>query len=290
MATIAGHAVPIGARQGPPGEPPPLVGPLEAVLRHRALFLAPIVALLALGAALGLLRHPVYTAETRLNVGRVDVPSYVLQGVILGNQALAESYARAIDAEQVFLPAALKVGVNPFTARDHLQASPIPNSTLIRVDATDTQSLRAVALANAAGDALVTYTTTLNRDPGTANLLGRYEAAETTVVRARDRMRAVQAHFGSKSSAPAQAAVAKASVALQAAQLQAADLSDRYRASSQGQLPANLVQVVVSATTATSDFVPKLELLLFVGAAAGALVGCALALMRANRERRHLLA
>ena len=76
------------------------VGPLESVFRYPLFAIVPVVALVLAGLAVGLLRSPVYTAEARISVGRVDVPAYTLQGVTVGNSTLAASYARALGGAQ----------------------------------------------------------------------------------------------------------------------------------------------------------------------------------------------
>src|SRR2546423_10055979 len=85
---------------GPAYDPPPkqpFVGPLESVIRNPIAAVVPVVVLVGIALLIGLSRSPTYTAESRVSVGRVDVPAFTLQNVVAGNQALAAGYARAID-------------------------------------------------------------------------------------------------------------------------------------------------------------------------------------------------
>ena len=87
-------------------------------------------------------RDAVYSAEARVNVGRVDVPAYTLQGVTVGNATLAASYARALAAPEVIERAARDAGVPVDEARGNLTGSQIPKSTLIRIEADGSSSAK----------------------------------------------------------------------------------------------------------------------------------------------------
>ena len=256
---------------------PRLIGPVEAVLRHPFLALLPVVVLAAVALAGTLVRSPQYTAEARLNVGRIDVPAYTLPGVIYGNQSLAQSYARAITAPAVVNAATRAVRISESTALTRLTATPVPQSTVIRVDATGASKESAIALANAAGRGLTTYVIKLNQNAQANTVLRDYQRAQSDVD-------AAQRRVGSAQRSGNAATVQQAQVNLQTAQLKASTLEQRYRFESGNAAPPNLVQMLSPATTATSDFSSRLQEVLLIGLVAGVVVGLALALLRANAE------
>src|SRR4051812_9371307 len=258
------------------GLEPRLVGPAEAALRHPFLVALPIVVLVAVALALGLSRDPVYTSHARLTVGRVNVPAYSLQNAIQGNATLAVSFARAIDAPAVVAPAARRVKVDTATARGRLDATPLPGSTLIRVDADGPSRHDAIALANAASASLRKYVVRLNRTSGTNEVLRSYRAAQTKLQRAARRART----FGD-SERPA---ALRARVALRTAQLRAASIEVQYRSVLADQAPRNPIQVLTPATSATSDRNDRLQQMLILAGVGGLVLGLALALLASNRE------
>src|SRR4051812_17782098 len=150
---------------------PAFRGPLESVLLAPLAAVLPIIVLVGLAVAAGLMRSPVYSAQARINVGRTDVPAYTLQGTTIGNATLASSYSRAVPAPPIVKAAARAGHVSPATARAALSGSPVPGSTLIRVDADGDSSRQARRMANAAARALVTYVVELNGRQRPRNLL-----------------------------------------------------------------------------------------------------------------------
>jgi uncharacterized protein involved in exopolysaccharide biosynthesis len=273
-----------------PPEPPPalpvdgdrrdettVVGPLESVLRHPRVVALPLVALVALALAIGIARPPQLTAEARVNVGRVDVPAYTLQGVITGNATLAASYARAMTAEAVVRDAARRADTTRRAARDGLAASPIPGSTLILVEGRAGDEDDAVALANGGARALIRYVTRLNRRERASGLLEDYRAALADVSRAERRVRRLTALRGADSPS-----VARARRQVAAARLEVDTVGNQYRAAEGTGNDENLLQLIAPAATAASDRFDVLQRLLLLGLVAGALLGIALALLRAN--------
>ena len=181
-----GHAQ--GAFPGAPPEPsgPAFIGPLESVFRYPLFAIVPVVALVLIGLLVGVARDAVYSAEARVNVGRVDVPAYTLQGVTVGNATLAASYARALAAPEVIERAARDAGVPVDEARGNLTGSQIPKSTLIRIEADGSSSAEAQRLANAAALQLIRYVTRLNVRQQEDQALQRYRRAQQEAQQARD--------------------------------------------------------------------------------------------------------
>lgn len=267
-----------GAPPTPPPEPsePPFVGPLESVFRHPLFAIVPVVALVLVGLAVGVLRSPVYKAEARISVGRVDVPAYTLQGVTIGNSTLAASYARALAAPNVVERAARAAGVSADEARESLAGSQIPNSTLIRIEAEGDSSEEAQRLANAGASELIRYVTTLNIRQQDDKALARFRRAQGRAERARTKLLRIQ------SERPNSSAAQKARLDFRTAELNARSVGARVLQATEAPAPDGLLQLVVPAATADSDKGSTLRESLLIGLVAGIVLGFALALLRAN--------
>lgn len=275
----AAAGVPGDASQHDPGGPR-TVGPVEAFVRHPIVTLLPIVLLAAAAVYVGLQRAPVYTADARVNVGRTDVPPYVLQNVIGGNEALAASYARVISADPVAIAAGRATGRSPADVRDHLDATPIPGSTLIQVEATGSSKGEVVRLSNAGARALISYITAANRDRQSAGALSRFRAAQADAQRLQRQLLALQAR-GAKGRAQAQ----RLQVSVDVAQLRASNLANQYRLSAGAGDGGSPLTLIGPAATAGSDRRTTLERLILIAVAAGLVIGLGLALLIANRGR-----
>jgi len=254
-------------------------GPLESALRHPFLVLLPVLVLVAAAIAIGLSRAPVYSAQARINVGRVDVPAYTLQGVEIGNATLAVSYARAIAAPAVIDPAARAAGVSRARVTANLAASPVPDSTLIQVDANGASSRQATVLANTGSQALIKYVSTLNDAQQKNSVLAQYRKAQAITNSLRLHLGRLKLHH-----LPDSAVVQSAQLDLLTAQLRSQTLSTRFASGGLAPSTDNMLQLVVPAVNASSDFASMLERLALLGFASGAVLGVALALLRVNRR------
>jgi capsular polysaccharide biosynthesis protein len=227
-----------------------------------------------------LTRAPTHTAEARITVGRIDVPAFSLQGVVIGNQTLAGSYARLIGARPVTRRAGRAVELGPDEARGDLRASPIPGSTLIRVEADADSDVRAIRLANSGSRALIAYVEDLNRRQQSSGLLRRYKRAQNLTDRRRAALERLK-----RGGRAGQATLQRARVNLLSAQLRSQRLSQLYAAGGEDPSPASLLQLANPADSADSDFMSVLERLLLVAVAAGLAIGVGLALLKANGDR-----
>lgn len=255
-------------------------GPLESFLRYPLLTIVTILALTAAGVAIGLIRSPHYTAHERLSVGRVDVPAYTLQGVIFGNQTLAGTYARAITAQPVVAAAARSAGVSNGTALDNLDASQVPGSTLIQIDAVGGSEQEAVKLAGGASKGLIAYVQQLNVEQAATSLLNRYRAAQAQTDRVRQRY---QAALRTK-PLPSLASLENMRLDVLTAQLRSQRLSSQIARDGGDPPSENLLQVLNPAAQADSDRATITERLGLIGLGAGIVAGLGLAVLLANRE------
>jgi capsular polysaccharide biosynthesis protein len=286
-ATSQATKPPASAR-AEPDNPPPVreprqrprtAGPLEAFLRHPFLTILPILLGVAIALAVGLQRDPVYTSKARITVGRVDVPAYTLQDVVIGNQALASSYARVISTAPVVRSTSQSTGLSQGQVRSKLSATFIPQSTLIQVEAEGGDSREAVTLANAGARSLITYVQRVNSSTKGGDLLARFSRARSEAARLQRRVTALE-----RSRAP-QRQIERARVEVAAARLRASNLANVYRGSNSDPASGSPLKLIAPAASASSDRNSMLQRLLLIGLAAGLVVGLGLALLRANRGR-----
>jgi uncharacterized protein involved in exopolysaccharide biosynthesis len=268
----------------PPREP---VGVWDAVRESPLLVLIPILLLVGAGVALGLIRDANYTAEARLGVIHLDVSAF--SGATSAAESLADSYSRAIDADQVVRPVAARFDISPADARAQLSAAPIPDSPVFRVSASAGSGRRAVAVANAASTALLDYVVSLNRsDREAARLFRRLRAAELRFnAQEAEKERLEEAFAASESPSEAERlVVAEARAAAGVAHDRVIALRGAYNDSVGSGTSTQTLEVLVRASDATSDRWTGLELLAFIGLATGLALGVALAVARAARRRR----
>lgn len=261
-----------------------VAGPLESFMRHPILTILPLLLLAGGGVYLGTTRHAEYTARGRVNVGRVDVPTYTLQTVVISNQVLAASYARAIFTQPVVTGTARRVGVPPRLVSGHLSASPIPDSTLIQVEAKSSSAAQAVALANAGANELVTYVRRVYRSTEAPKALRKYHDAQAKVRELERRLQRLLRGGRQNSSA-----VLGAQVKLDTAQLEASRFAADYRAASVDPSTSSPLTLLAPAATAESDRTTVLERLIVIGAVAGLVLGLCLALLVTNWRRLRAL-
>lgn len=280
-------------RPGDLGPPPSdrsaaFMNPLVAAGRHPLLFLLPIVVLLAVAVALGLQRHPLYTAQAQLSVGRLDVNAQAIPGYVQASDELAGTYSRVLDAAQVIDPAARKLGRSPAYVQAHVSASPLAVSQIIVVQATGSTSHGAIALVNLVTNSLAAYVATLNNaaSGASASLLSNYHAVASQLQRAQNlvgRLQAAHPHpMGSQISA-LNAAQAQVSIA----QLRVNAIGTGYVNAQQALPGGNSAQVLAAASVASSDRRHTLELLLVSAAVAGIVLGLVLASLRARSRAKY---
>ncbi len=262
------------------GLPPltPGTGLGRALRRHLPLFLAPVVLLTAAGVLLGLARTPVYTAESRLMVGKVNPNSPALGGFVQTTTALATAYSRSIGASAVVDPVGARLRLDPAQVASRLTASPIPQSPVVRVIATGATAPAAVAVARLAAPQLERYVTALNAsNPDGPRLLRSYRSATLAAGSAQARV-AHLARVYAQAQTPAHLArLDDAQADRGTAQLTANAAGAAYELSEQGQASTQIVTVLSLATSAATDRRHMLELLAFAGLLAGLLLGTLLA-------------
>jgi hypothetical protein len=152
-----------------------------AAFRHPIITLIPVLVFAVLGAAYGSSRPPIYSAESRILVGRLDVTAQAVPGYVSATESLAGVYSRLVSLPTVHDDALSRIG-HPINPQSAVSASPIPLSSEIRVDATSPVQADAVRLADTTTAAMVAYISRLNAPvpmsgPTLSDLQARYDAA-----------------------------------------------------------------------------------------------------------------
>lgn len=269
--------------------PPPAHGSVglgTALRRYPVLALLPVVILVAAGITLGLRRHPTYTASTVINVGAPDINSQATPGYVEAEQTLASAYSREVTSQFVYTPVARDLHISEAEAASRLSSSAVPSSPTFTINATGTQAQSAITLAATATKELNHYINVLDQgEDSSTQLLNRFRDAELQA----DRLSAVSGRLqGQNSVSPgsvSQTRLQHAKLNSQIAQLQASALAAQYSNGSTMSRGA-IIQVLNPATSASSDRRSITERYGIIGAAAGVVLGAALALLVANLRRR----
>jgi uncharacterized protein involved in exopolysaccharide biosynthesis len=260
-------------------EPPHSFG-FEAIAMHKLLVFALAVLGVLIGAGLGYVREPVYTASATLQVGEVNPNSPGFGNYTQSATSLATGFSRAITAEPVLAQVHGKLGLAPRVAAGRLSAEPIPLSPVFRVIATGGSEAGARNLANVTAAAVVKYVSKSNSaTPQSKSLLAAYRRAALDARRSGAEQKAVEAD-GSASRRK----LLNAEAASSTAQLRLEAIDRSYIAAVTSQAPKQgLLTVLAGASTAQSDHLSKLELYALLGLLGGLLVGCAAAVWRERR-------
>lgn len=267
----------------PPRERPPAprFTVLDALRRQIGIALLPVIVLIGIAVAIGMLRTPVYISEARLNVGGLNLTQQSIEGYTAAVQQLAVAYARSIDATGVATPVGRRLDLAPQTVVDRVSAEPIQNTPVVRVLATGSDARQTEALADLSADSLVNYAIRLNSGrSASGRLLDRYRSASRDFQRANSQLGRV-----SKGS-PRRGAV---ETRVDLARLERQTVGFLYQQSQAGQAATQLVQKLAPADKATSDRGKILRDYVAGGAIAGVLIGIGLAVARANALARRRL-
>jgi capsular polysaccharide biosynthesis protein len=285
------HAAPPvlnGHGQLPPFTPQPRVDVVAAAKRHWFAAALPVVVLVVLAGLAAYQRAPVFTAETRLAVGRVDpsVPGGLV-GFTDATRALAERYSRSVRSEAVLQPVA-GAGVAAIDAlRAKINAAPVPESPVFRITAKGETAEEAVRLSNQVSNSMVRFAAIQSEEtPLSGRALAAYRSASALMAerRAIEGKRRQQDDARETLRSRRLLAAARAEVAV--AELRVRILRNEYEASRRTPGPVATVSILEHATGATSDRLKKAQLLLFAAVAVGLPIGLAFAVMLGNRDLR----
>jgi len=253
---------------------------VRAMGRNKLLIVA--IALMAglLGAGLGYLRQPTYTATASLQVGQVNPNSPGFLGYTQSAASLATAFSRSVGAAPVLDTVERKLQLSRRLAASRLAAEPIPQAPVFQVVATGPSERAAVRLANVAAGAVVAYESRSNSaNPQAKSLLRDYR--KTSLALRRAVMRVAEVDAASSGSEE----LLRAEAAKSAAQVQLEATGKAYTEAVTSQAPRQgLVSFLAGATTGSNDRRSTAELYGFLGLLAGLVLGCAVAVLRERRR------
>ena len=272
-------------------EPAPNARPFSALRDRPGLSIGLILAFALLSLIPTFASSPRYKAESRLLVGSAQtVDTQALQSFQVATQQLAATNSRLITSDQVLSAIAAKTHISRDDVQNSVQASPIPETSIIRVEAEAGSESVAVQLADAAAGSLATAVTTTGDN--SSSLLSDYQKASTAyagVVAARDQQQtavnqAIAANRNPATITALQQTLTTLQGQVSTAKLKLDSLQQAYAASQRGVL--NTVDVIERARSTGNDRVHKLELNLVIGLFVGLIVAVAASTYAARRRTR----
>lgn len=265
---------------------PPPTGLGSAITRHPFLALLPAIFLLAAGIAVGAKKHPTYSASATINVGKSDIITQATPGYVQAAQVLASSYSRVVMSEHVSVPVARALGEPPSAVSAHLTAVPIPDEPTFTITGTSTTPQGAIAISNAAVNAIVKFANVSQTQQGSpSHLLARYTAAQNRADSLHSKSASLAGKLSSGVGGVTQAQVTKAQVASQVAALQAQADGNAYTTLAENGV-APVLDVFNPATSADSNRNSIIQKYAVVGLVAGLVLGLALAALVGGLEAR----
>jgi uncharacterized protein involved in exopolysaccharide biosynthesis len=259
---------------------PPRRSLAQIITRYWPVTLFPVLALAAVGVAVGRSKAPTYTASASINVGKSDISTQATPGYQVAAEALASSYSRLVASQHITSAAARKAHVTPAQAATSLSAVPIPSEPTFTISATGASPGQATRLARAAISVLQTYVRrTASQGGGPAQLLAKYQLAQALAYQLQHRYGQLRGRAANLSATnpPSQNQINALRVQAQVAALKAQSLSSQYLSLTQNGVAPTL-DVLVSPTAATSNNrLGNTEKFGLIGALGGLVIGIAFA-------------
>jgi capsular polysaccharide biosynthesis protein len=261
------------------------VSPSAAAIARPFLVLLPILTFLIPSLFLAYSATPTHTSEARILVGGFDPQANAVPGFVAASETLAATYARLIGTPAVVDEVAKALDLDPAQVRGHIGASPVPDSSLIRVDGTADNRRDATRFADAGAEALEKYATGTVASTSAGQLLTDYQQASQDVASANVTLtrvsRALQANPNDATLIRQQAS---AQAAVDAAKLKADALAARYSTFLENTGGSANVQVVSPATYQGDNRHSMVQLAIAASVGLGLVVGIALATLVVNQE------
>lgn len=247
---------------------------------------------LTVGVLVALLLPASFTAESRLAVGSGELREFQVPGFALASQQLAANYARYVDGQENQSRLVQTLGPRASTI-SKISSSPVPESSIIRIEVTGTEQDVTIAAADAVAKTLMTQINTTNDDQA-GTLLQRFNAESVQITQTQndkataqlivDRLVANQA--SDTRITQARLAVAQADAALSTAQLRQRSIADLYQEQlrSQGENASNKLRLIQTARTTGNNTNSLIQLLGMAGLVLGAGLAVIIAVLLDRRR------
>lgn len=287
----------------PPAVPPVVAAPPAPVsvgvslLRHPLLFIlvAVLVTVLVVGVAAS--SASTYSSEARILVGQIDTEARAIPGFVAATQDLASVYARVAETDAVLAPASEAAAVPLGELRRAVRASPIPDASIIRIEAESADERLATRMAQATADSLSAYVQELTTaDPYDSDLYREYEAATTELAAAIVAQRSLQSDLDALRTPQARedglddpvvieelnAALTAATARAMQLEFRADQLASQFQAATRGTGDTAEARVIAPAAPQGSDRAATLQVAAVVGIAAGVLLALGIVVLVSN--------
>jgi len=266
--------------------PPSSISLGRAIARHPFLVILPAIFLLAAGIVAGTKKHPTYSASATINVGKSDIITQATPGYVQAAQVLATSYSRVAMSQHVWIPAAKALGVPVTAVSSRIVAVPVPDEPTFTITATGSSSQAAIALDNAAVNAVVKFANVSQTQQGSpSQLLSQYTHDQSLADSLHSKSASLAGKLSSGQGGVTQKQVTRTQVAAQVAALQAQAAGNAYSTFMENGV-APVLDVFAPAASATSNRTTNIEKYAVVGAVAGLVLGVALAALVGGLEAR----
>lgn len=272
-----------GAAAGP-------VTPMTSLRRHWVVGTVLVVAGTALGAGAGALLPPEYTAEARVAVGSNDLTALAIPGYAYGAQELAASTSRYVGNAQVLGELDPVLGGDAASVTG-VSASPLPDSSIIRVEVTAVDAETAVRGTDALTTYLLEQADRVNSSTDTDELLEEFSALSRQVAEAEAaRTDAAAALAASPAGSPAREAAREALVEGEASvdvlTAQQSALGARYEQATTASGITYQLRVVAGAALSSDTRTAAVQRYGVLGAGVGGLAALIVAVLLDRRRRR----
>jgi capsular polysaccharide biosynthesis protein len=286
VGDMPGSGMDEGARKTRSARP---IDALTAVRRHWFVALLPVILFVAGAVVLGTKRPPRYTTTANLSVGHVYLSNPAgIPTILDATESLAAVYSRAIGSAAVLRDTRTRLrNQNSPPVSGSLNATPIPDSPLIKVSAVSSSPRAAIALANAAASSLADYVNGQVRDnDNSVPLADRYRKAALQYRQRVDTRNRMTRRYARDRTPKNKDALDRAAAAADTALLAREALRASYENAVQGGTSSIGVDVFSFASAASSDRSKKMQLYVFIGLLGGLAAGAALALLRSAGDVR----
>lgn len=280
-----------GDRQLTPGvsRPTQRITPSQAVVARPMLVALPILVLLVPLLALALARQPVHSAEARLLVGGFNVEAQAVPGFVEASRTLAETYSRLVPTRAVTERVAEILQIDLQAVDGHVDATSVPESSIIRIIGTGSDEGEAIRFAAAAAQALEDYADQSGQLASTEELLDEYRQASVVLNTATARRDALKQQYDARTAAGSVTeadlqALTEAEADVDRADLEAQTLAATYGDQRTNSGSSGNIDLIAPADATGTDRASSLQTAIAAPVILGLIAGIALATLVANRR------
>lgn len=279
------------ARTGAPTTTAPArrLTPSQAVVARPFLVIVPVLVLLVPALLVALARPAVHTAESRLLVGGLNVEAQAVPGFVEASRTLAETYSRLVSTRAIEERVAEILKVDVEEVEGNVDATSVPESSIIKVTGEGDDAEDAVRYAAAAAEALEDYADQSATTEELTTLLDEFRQASLTLNQVTARRDALERQYNARVDAGSATqddvdAVTAAQADVDSAKLEADTLAAAYTEQRELSTGSGNIDLIAPASYVGDDRSRNLQLAVAAPLLLGLIAGVALATLVANRR------